>query len=87
MTMKDPRKFSQHYVDVLNLNKNKLETIKINDAVKSNLKTQSNLFGSKDKETEERLQRVGVDTSNIPFILNFERLLRSTKFPEARKKY
>ena len=23
MTMKDPRKFSQHYVDVLNLNKNK----------------------------------------------------------------
>ena len=86
MTMKDPRKFSQHYVDVLNLNKNKLETIKINDAVKSNLKTQSNLFGSKDKETEERLQRVGVDTSNIPFILNFERLLRSTKFPEAMKK-
>ena len=40
---------------LLNLNKNKLETIKINEAVKSNLKTQSNLFGSKDKETEERL--------------------------------
>ena len=86
MTKKDPQKFCQHYVDVLNLNKNRVETITANEAVKSNLKTQSSLFGSKDKDTEERFKRVGIDTSNIPFILNFDRLLRSTKFPEAMKK-
>lgn len=86
MTKKDPQRFSQHYVDVLNLNKNELETIIVNEAVKSNLKTQSSLFGSKDKETEERFKRVGIDTSNIPFVLNFERLLRSTKFTEAMRK-
>ncbi|MGN1032789.1 MAG: PEP/pyruvate-binding domain-containing protein, partial [Intestinibacter sp.] len=86
MTKKDPQRFCQHYVDVLNLNKNSLETVKVNDVVKNNLKTQSSLFGSKDKETEERFKRVGIDTSNIPFVLNFERLLRSTKFPEAMRK-
>ena len=71
---------------IKNLNKNELETIIVNEAVKSNLKTQSSLFGSKDKETEERFKRVGIDTSNIPFVLNFERLLRSTKFTEAMRK-
>lgn len=86
MTKKDPQKFCQHYVDVLNLNTNSVETVTVNDAVKNNLKTQSNLFGTKDKETEERFKRVGIDTSNIPFVLNFERLLRSTKFAEAMRK-
>lgn len=86
MTKKDPQKFCQHYVDVLNLNTNSVETVTVNDAVKNNLKTQSNLFGTKDKETEERFKRVGIDTSNIPFVLNFERLFRSTKFAEAMRK-
>ena len=86
MTKKDPQKFCQHNVDVLNLNTNSVETITVNEAVKNNLKTQSNLFGTRDKETEERFKRVGIDTSNIPFVLNFERLLRSTKFAEAMKK-
>ena len=86
MTKKDPQKFCQHYVDVLNLNTNSVETVTVNDAVKNNLKTQSSLFGSKDKDTEERFKRVGIDTSNIPFVLNFERLLRSTKFAEAMRK-
>ena len=86
LTEEDPTKYTQHYVDVLNIEDNKIKTVYVNEAMKKGVKANKNLFGEKDKETEEILKRIGRNPSNAPFILNFERVLRNTKFAQAMKK-
>ncbi|HSQ88840.1 PEP/pyruvate-binding domain-containing protein, partial [Romboutsia sp.] len=82
----DQRKFSQHYVDLLNLKSNQLTTVDVNDAIKNDIKANLNIFGCKDYETERMLKQTGRDPSKAPFILNFQGVLKSTQFPKVMKR-
>ncbi|MGL6105039.1 PEP/pyruvate-binding domain-containing protein [Romboutsia sp.] len=85
MNYYDQEKFSQHDVDLLNLKTNKLSTVYINEAVKKDIKTNVNIFGAKDYNTARMLRETGSNPDNAPFLLNFEVLLKYTKFPEVMK--
>lgn len=85
ISIEEQQKFSQHFVDLLNLKTNEVNTVYINDAIKNDIKTNVNLFGMKDSETEKTLKRIGRDPSKAPFILNFQRLLKNTQFPVVMK--
>ena len=85
MNYEDEQKYSQHDVDLLNLRTNKLSTVYINEAIKNDIKTSNNIFGSKDYATQQMLKEMGRDSSTAPFILNFKGLLKNTEFPKVMK--
>ncbi|WP_455542332.1 PEP/pyruvate-binding domain-containing protein [Intestinibacter sp.] len=86
MNSTDEQKYSQHSVDVLDLTTNKHINVNIDKVINENLKTDTNLFGSKDYNTQVRLRELGLNPNNTPYILNFKRLLKYSSFPEAMKK-
>ncbi len=86
MNSTDEQKYSQHSVDVLNVRTNKHMNVKLEDVINKDLKTDLNLFGSKDYHTQIRLKELGLDPNRAPYILNFKKLLKYTDFPEAMKK-
>lgn len=86
MSSEEEIRYSQHKADVLNLSRNCLETIDLEDAVKLDMKTDLRLFGEKDPETARRLREMGRDDSKAPFVLNFRRMLSGTRFPEVMQK-
>ena len=86
MNSNDEQKYSQHSVDVLNLATNRHMNVNIDDVINEKLKTDINLFGSKDYNTQIRLKELGLDPNSAPYILNFKRLLKYSAFPEAMKK-
>lgn len=85
MNYNEERKYSQHKVDVLNLKENKLDSISVNVAIKNNLKTNKHLFVEKDYEVERTLRDMGRYNVDIPYILNFKKLLKDTDFPKVMK--
>lgn len=79
----DERKFSQHYVDVIDLEENEFQTIPI-EAVKGlPLKTNVRLFMEPDFELARYFRETGHRSRNVPDIVSFTRLLRHTDFPKA----
>ena len=81
----EERKFSQHYVDVLNLRENKFMSIDLDEAMALNIKTDKSLFGQMDYEEYQRLRERGYKDRKPPFSLTFKKLLRDTKFPGLMK--
>lgn len=82
----DEVKFSQHHVDVLNLETNTIHSVGLEEAIARDIKANMQLFGQKDQEEARRLREIGRDDSLAPFVLNFKKLLSETKFPEVMKK-
>lgn len=82
----EQEKYSQHDVDLLNLRTNKHSTVYINEAIKNDIKADLNIFGMKDYNIARMLRENGDDDSKASFILNFDNLLKYTKFPEVMKK-
>ena len=85
MNYNDEKKYTQHKVDVLNLKENKLDSISVNEAIKNNLKTNKSLFGEKDYDIERTLRDMGRYNVDIPYIINFKKLLKDTDFPKVMK--
>lgn len=81
----EERKFSQHYVDVLNLRENKFMSIDLNQAMALDLKTDKSLFGQMDYEEYQRLLELGYRDRKPPYSLNFRKLLRDTEFPKLMR--
>lgn len=86
INFEDEQKFSQHDVDVLDFKNNKLTTVPINEAIKNDIKADINIFGRKDYKTQQILREMRKDPSTAPFLLNFQQLLKYSKFPEVMKK-
>lgn len=78
---KDQRKFSQHYVDVLSLEQNKLITKSIDELISNDIKADKELFATIDQQALARMRELGLDSSQAPYILDFKKLLGKTKFP------
>jgi len=86
--MADARKYSQHDVDVLNIEKNKLETtslLDLLDHLKEDLGFDMNLIGIRDREMTEKLKERGIKDKEI-WLLTFDPLLSESSFAEVMQK-
>jgi hypothetical protein len=81
---KDTQKFSQHYVDVLNLKENVFQTLPLNDLLKDKINMKFDLITLKDYEATEKLHEMGIkeEAHNI----NFDKLFSKTKFTDVMQK-
>ena len=78
----DRKKFSQHYVDVLSLRENALTSKKMEGIISGDLKVDKSLFVSRDEATANRLIGLEYPGSDTPYILDFEKILKETDFPQ-----
>ncbi len=77
--IQDIKKFSQHYVDILNLEKNQIETISLSKLTENGLNTKLALIGIVDTEASEKLRGMGKPSNDI-WVLTFDDFLTTTAF-------
>jgi len=73
-SLDEARRFSQHDLDVLNIESNALETISLFEKAHEGLNIKLDLFGIKDQETTQRLRELGHHDREA-WILTFDNLL------------
>ena len=81
----DARKYSQHDVDVLNTEKNKMETVSLLDLHPGELGLPMNLLGLRDQETIQRLREKGIRNLQV-WILTFDPLLSAGPLVEVMQR-
>lgn len=75
----DMRRFSQHDVDVLNIQNNEIQTVPIEKLIEMNLNLPMELIGTRDFETERNIRETsGIDREI--WIITFDELLLNTPF-------
>lgn len=85
MNYEDQKKFSQHYVDVLTLKDNTLTSKRVEEIISYDIKVDQQMFARIDYETVNRLNELGYTNRPLPFILDFQKLLKNTEFPKLMK--
>ncbi|MBZ5750373.1 PEP/pyruvate-binding domain-containing protein [Metabacillus rhizolycopersici] len=85
MNYEDQKKFSQHYVDVLSLKDNTLTSKRLEEIIPYDIKVDQQMFARIDYETVNRLNELGYTNRPLPFILDFQKLLKNTEFPKLMK--
>jgi len=85
MNYEDQKKFSQHYVDILSLKENILTSKNLEDIILQDIKVDKELFLSPDYQTINRLRELGYKDGKQHYILDFQKLLKNTAFPEIMK--
>jgi hypothetical protein len=83
--MKDTRKYSQHYADVLNLETNLLETVPVADLLGEELDVDLDLLAVRDREAMELMRERGMADLDT-WVLTFDNLLTETPFLPTMKK-
>ncbi len=81
----DEKKFSQHYVDLLDTGSNEWTHKDVDAIMRMDIKADKNLFSSPDFDTMRWLREMGRKTPPI-YIMNFNRLLKHTDFPEQMRR-
>ncbi|OGC04870.1 hypothetical protein A2276_02780 [candidate division WOR-1 bacterium RIFOXYA12_FULL_43_27] len=76
--MEKIKRFSQHDVDVLNIKKNALETVSLEQLKKEEKGIDLSMIGKRDREAEEKLRQIGVDEES--WALTFEKFLSEEDF-------
>lgn len=82
----DEKKFSQHFVDVLNLADNKFETVPLEAVDTLDLKANRRLFLEEDRRTAEFFRENGMAGRKAPQFLSFKKMLTGTDFPASMEK-
>ncbi len=75
----DARKFSQRYLDLLNIPENELQTVSVPHLTKEQSGVRMELVGERDFEIEERLRMSGHEDTEY-WVINFDRVLSETPF-------
>ncbi|HBQ63694.1 MAG TPA: phosphoenolpyruvate synthase [Clostridiales bacterium] len=83
--MGDMGRYSQHYMDVLNIGENIFQTKSIRDITYPNMESIMNLVAVRDRQRMESMQR-GQAAGKTYWIMTFERLLSRTDFPSLMQK-
>jgi hypothetical protein len=78
--MKDIKKFSQHFVDLLSLDANHIQTISLMELSEFDLSTKLELIAIKDTEQYDRNDETMVKPSKEAWILTFDNFLSTTSF-------
>ena len=74
----DAARFSQHSVDVLNLEENRFQSLSVAEALSDGMDARLDLIGTRDIEASERMRALG--KRREVWILTFDELLSSTDF-------
>jgi len=80
--MEDTRKFSQHDVDVLNLNDNELQTISLLNLMGQKPDLNMEKIAVRDHETAKKLKEMGIKDQEA-WIITFDELLSKTSFTKV----
>ncbi|MBP1747520.1 MAG: pyruvate phosphate dikinase PEP/pyruvate-binding [Deltaproteobacteria bacterium] len=80
----DSGRFSQHYVDVLNLEENLFESLTSSRVLGDGFDARLDLIATRDGEASERMRALGKYTD--VWVLTFDELLSSTEFPGLMSK-
>ena len=75
----DFKKYSQHYVDVLDLKNNDFETISLNKLMWEKPNINMDLFGIPDHETNERIRKYDIKEQEA-WLLTYEDLIAKSDF-------
>lgn len=85
MDFNDAKKYSQHGVDLLSLKDNCKTEKEMEEVLSLELNTDKEMFASPDFQTAARLAELGYRNAEIPYILDFKRLLTKTEFPKVMR--
>jgi hypothetical protein len=77
--MENIKQFSQHYVDVLNIDDNKLETAALRNLIKNVPDLKLDLVAVEDREANAKAKEFGIGGGKS-FVLTFDKLLGETDF-------
>jgi hypothetical protein len=80
----DAGRFSQHAVDVLNLDENRFLSLSVAEVLEADLDARIDLIGARDREASERMRSSG--KRRDVWVLTFDELLSSTDFPDTMSK-
>ncbi len=83
--MNDIRKFSQHFIDLLNLEKNRIETLSTQRLLEKEVPKRFDLLGMRDTETIRKVKGRKRPAKDI-WILTFDPFLTSTPFIDLMRK-
>ncbi|MBN2019202.1 MAG: PEP/pyruvate-binding domain-containing protein [Sedimentisphaerales bacterium] len=83
--MEDVRRFSQHYVDLLDIRENRLDSLPIQELLGKNINLQIDLLAVPDHELNEKSKHLKLDRQKY-WILTFEKLLKETDFVPSMQK-
>jgi hypothetical protein len=83
--MEEARRFSQHDVDVLNLEEGNLQSLPVNQVLNDDLVDRSDLIAVKDMEASGRMRELGRPNPDV-WTLTFDELLSSTDFSDTMQK-
>ncbi|MFP4040348.1 MAG: PEP/pyruvate-binding domain-containing protein [Desulfosudaceae bacterium] len=83
--MKDARRFSQRFVDLLNLENNRLETVSLDGLLEKDVPRQLDLIGVRDSEAEQRLRDMGRPAEKL-WVLTFDPFLSRTAFVDLMQR-
>ncbi|MFH1542295.1 MAG: PEP/pyruvate-binding domain-containing protein [bacterium] len=78
------KKFSQHDVDLLNIETNELQTLALSQIVKTVPDIRLDLIGQRDQAAEIKLKELGIGGES--WVLTFDKLLSATDFPGKMQK-
>lgn len=81
----DVKKFSQHNVDLLDTEENRLRTIDLTEAINENLGIRLDLLASQDRHTLQKMAELGMKGQHA-WVLTFEKLLADTEFTQIMQK-
>ena len=81
----DAMKFSQHNVDLLDINQNSLATISFDKMLEDDLDIRLELVATRDHKAEKRVKQIGLKNREV-WSLTFEKLLSKTDFTETMRK-
>ena len=79
--LEDIRRFSQHDVDVLNLEDNRFHSLSLSQVVGEDLDARLDLIGVRDTEAAERLRATGRRVPDL-WVLTFDEFMTATPFTE-----
>ncbi|NLX64800.1 MAG: pyruvate kinase [Clostridiaceae bacterium] len=85
MNYEDQKKFSQHRLDLLSFKDNTLESKDLDEILSIPLKTDKDLFVSPDYAALDRMRELGYRDYKTPYLLDFKKLLKDTKFADIMK--
>ena len=76
--MEKAKRFSQHDVDILNIEANELQTVPLPDLLKYEPEIKLDLLGQRDTEAEQKMKELGMEGQS--WVLTFDKLLSDTDF-------
>ena len=78
--LNDARRFSQHDVDMLNLEENRFQSLPLSQVLEEGLEAKMELLGVRDTEASDQMRAMGRPVRDF-WILTFDELLSTTEFP------